>query len=208
MMMSSRARARGGKGGKEPQRRIRLREAQVLDRYLTGQSQYQIASGVGISQPAVSKILRRLEDRQLADLGLKRDRQRAQQTMHLRFLYAQAMGAWQASQEDGERRRQRKTSSRAGGGDQTVAELVSENRHGDPRFLETARRILADVRGLWGVNAPERLAVEGRVVGALADSELDAELVRQIGLVQRLLSPEPTVTVPINQEGKTSDDDT
>ena len=208
MTMGSRTRAHGGKGGKEPRRRVRLREVQVLDRYVTGQSQDQIASALGVSQPAVSKILRRLEDRQLADLGVKRDRQRAQHTMHLRFLYAQAIGAWQASQEDGERRRQRQTTGGASGGAQTVAELVSENRHGDPRFLESARKILADVRALWGVDAPERVAVEGRLAGALADGELDAELVRQIGLVQRLLAPEPPVSVAVHHEKEKTDDRT
>ena len=39
---------------------------------------------------------------------------------------------------------------------QTVAEIVSENRHGDPRYLDEARKALADLRTLWGVDAPDR----------------------------------------------------
>ena len=52
---------RGGKGGADPRARVRLRELQVMAHLLEGQSQDQIAAQVGISQPAVSKIVRRLD---------------------------------------------------------------------------------------------------------------------------------------------------
>ena len=44
------------------------------------------------------------------------------------------------------RRRQRKTDGGPGGGAATIAEIVVENQHGDPRYLEEARKSLADHR--------------------------------------------------------------
>jgi DNA-binding Lrp family transcriptional regulator len=176
-----RGRARGGKDGAEPRSRVRLRELQAMQLTLEGQSQYQIAAALGISQPAVSKILRRLEDRLLADVAWKVDRQRARQTLRLEFLYAEAVRAWRASQEDAVRKRQRKS---GGTGGASVAELVSENRHGDPRFLDEARRLLADLRLVWGVNAPDRLAVDATPFASLSDAALETALARQ----QRLLA--------------------
>ena len=50
----------GGKGGAEPQSTVQRREHEVLERRAQCQSQHEIAKALGISQPAVSKILRRL----------------------------------------------------------------------------------------------------------------------------------------------------
>ena len=50
----------GGKGGAEPQSTVQRREHEVLERRAQCQSQHEIAKVLGISQPAVSKILRRL----------------------------------------------------------------------------------------------------------------------------------------------------
>src|SRR5437773_6625048 len=135
-----RGRARGGKGGREPRSRVRLREIQVIDQMLEGRTQHQIAASIGTSQAAVSKILRRVEERLLADVAWKVDRQRARHTVRLEFIYAEAIRSWHASKEETLRRRQRKTEGGDGGGAATIAEIVSENRHGDPRYLDEARK--------------------------------------------------------------------
>jgi len=59
--------ARWGKGGAEPRLRVRRREAQVVQLATEGRSQYEIARTVGISQPAVCQILRRVDERWLRD---------------------------------------------------------------------------------------------------------------------------------------------
>jgi hypothetical protein len=74
-------------------------------------------------------------------------------------IYQQAIHAWQHSKDELLRRRQRKTDGGSGDGT-TVAELMSENRFGDPRYLDEARKALADSRKLWGMDAPERMAIE------------------------------------------------
>ena len=186
---SRRRRPRGGQGGAEPHARVRLRELQVMDHILEGHAQTAIAARLGISQPAVSKIVRRIEERLLCDVAWRTERQRARHSLRLEFLYAEAVRAWRASQEDGLRKRQRKTDGAGGGA--TVAEIVSENRHGDPRYLDEARKTLADLRTLWGVDAPDRLAVEATPYAGLTDAALDAELVRQTRLLERRAAPDP-----------------
>jgi DNA-binding CsgD family transcriptional regulator len=176
-------RARGGKNGSEPRARVRLREAQAMEHMLEGRTQHQIAASLGISQPAVSKILRRVEDRMLADVPIKVERQRARHTVRLEFIYGEAIHAWQASKQETMRRRQRQTDS--GDGGTTIAEIVSENQHGDPRYLDEARKALADLRKLWGLDAPERVSIEASSpFASMTDDALEAELTRQARLLQ------------------------
>ena len=64
---------RGGQGGHEPRAQIQAREQRVLDRSVAGVSQRQIAQEEGITQSAVSKILRRVEARVLEELMARVD---------------------------------------------------------------------------------------------------------------------------------------
>jgi len=187
-MRRRRSRPHGGRGGAEPLARIRLRELRVMEQILIGQSQHQIATALGISQPAVSKIVARIEARLLDDVAWKVDRQRARHTLRLEYLYAEAMRAWRASQDDGLRKRQRKTDG-SGGAATTIAEIVSENRHGDPRYLEAARQMLADLRTLWGVNAPEQVGVQVSRYADMSDAALDTELARYAQLLEPASDP-------------------
>lgn len=189
-------RPRGGKDGSEPRARIRLREIRVMEQILEGRTQHQIAESLEISQPAVSKIVRRMEERLLADVELKVERQRARHMLRLEHIYAEAMRAWRGSQQDTTRRRQRKSDG-VGPGGGTFAELVSENQHGDPRYLYEARMALADQRKVLGVDAPERMAIQPLTPFAgLSDEALDAELTRQSRLLEehRAAQKEPSTT--------------
>ena len=195
--------SRGGKGGHESRTRIRFREARVVELLLDGRTQHDIAGTLGISQPAVSKIARRVEERLLADVANKVERQRARQTHRLEHIYGEAMRAWQDSKQEGVRRRQRKTEHGTGAGS-TVAELVSENRHGDPRFLDEARKALTDLRRVWGVDAPERVSIDAvSVFASMSDEALDLELSRHLRLVQ----PAPAV-VDVTLNPSPSQEDT
>ena len=154
-----RRRGRGGQDGHEPRARIRTRELRTMELTVRGWSQPQIAADLGVSQAAVSKILRRVEGRMLRELSATVERQKARQTVRLEHLFAEAMRAWEASQEDSTRRRQRKSDGASGGAGTTVAELVVENQHGDPRYLDQARHALADQRKVWGLDAPQKVDV-------------------------------------------------
>jgi hypothetical protein len=122
-------------------------------------TQHAIALELGITQPAVSKILKRAEERTLRELSATVERQKARQTLRLERLFAEAMQAWQASKAGTTRRRQRKTQSGSGGTDTSVAEITSEHPHGDPRFLDQARKASADLRKVWGLDAPQQVDV-------------------------------------------------
>lgn len=190
-------RGRGGKGGHEPRARIALREARVLELGLEGRTQHQIAEALEISQPAVSKIARRVEERLLADLAYKVERHRARQTLRLEHIYGQAIQAWQDSKQEGVRRRQRKTDRE--GSSSTVAELISENSHGDPRYLDEARKALTDLRKVWGVDAPERVSIDALShFASMSDEALEVELARHLRLVQPM-SPAIDVTPAVPQ---------
>jgi predicted transcriptional regulator len=199
MSRSSRShRGRGGQGGHEPRARIRTRERRALELAVQGSSQHQIASDLGISQAAVSKLLTRVEARVLRDLAETLERQKARHTLRLEHLYSEAMRAWTDSQADATRRRQRK--SRGGRGEATVAEIVTENQHGDPRYLDEARKMLADLRKLWGLDAPQKVDLRAarNPYGDLSEDALREEIARQ----ERLLSsasagPADTATIDV-----------
>lgn len=160
--MSSRQRNRRGRGGKdghEPRMRIRTREVRAVELSVQGSTQRQIAEELGVSQAAVSKMLSRLEERFARDVVATLDRHRAKQTMRLEHQYSESMRAWTESKQDSTVRRQRKAQDATGRAGPAVAELIVENQHGDPRYLEQARKALNDIRKVWGVDAPQVLKV-------------------------------------------------
>src|SRR4051812_28854271 len=113
---SRRRRGRGGQGGHEPRARIRTRELRALELSTLGWSQHRIAADLGISQAAVSKILRRVETRELQEQAATVDGQKARHSLRLEHLYGETMEAWEQSKADTTRRRQRKTEGAAGRG--------------------------------------------------------------------------------------------
>ena len=151
-----------------------------------GWSQHQIAGDLGISQAAVSKILKRVELRLLRELTDTVERQKARQSIRLEHLFAEAMRAWENSKADSTRRRQRKTQGGGGAAGATIAEVVVENQHGDPRYLDEARKTLGDHRKIWGLDAPQKLDVRAsrNPCADMCESDLREELTRQARLLE------------------------
>ena len=194
--------SRGGRGGTEPRARIRAREGRAMELATQGWSQHRIATELQISQPAVSKLLRRVEDRILRELTAGVERQKARHTLRLEHLYAEALRAWEQSKQDATRRRQRKTVGRAGGATgATVAELVVEEQHGDPRYLEEGRKALADLRKLWGLDAPHKVDVRAtrNPYDDLSEDALREALARQATLLG-VTTPPPTPVATVSEE--------
>ena len=162
-----------------------------------GWSQHAIAADLQISQAAVSKILARVEARELRDLTATVERQKVRQTQRLEYVFREAVGAWQASKAGATRKRQRIVEGGAGAG-QTVAEMTVASEHGDPRYLETARKALTDLRKLWGLEAPQRVDVQASAPYAtLSEAELLAVLARQEALLRPAAPPQaPTLPAP------------
>ena len=190
-------RGRGGHDGHEPRARIRTRERRALELVTLGWSQYQIAADLCISQAAVSKILKRVERRLLREVADTIDRQKARHTVRLEHLYAEAMRAWTGSQTDATRRRQRMTQGGGSAAGATVAEIVTENQHGDPRYLEEARKALSDLRKLWGLDAPQKVDLRAtrHPYSELTDEALQEELARHAQLLHPAI-PMRTASTP------------
>jgi DNA-binding CsgD family transcriptional regulator len=199
-----RRRGRGGQGGHDPRARIHTRERRAMELAVLGWSQPQIAADLGISQAAVSKLLKRIETRLLRELAETVQRQKARQTLRLEHLFAEAMRAWNESKADTTRRRQRQTQGGDGGAGATVAELVVENQHGDPRYLDEARKALADQRKLWGLDAPQKVDLHASrdPYDDMPEAALRAELARQS---QLLGVADPTVIGVVTAEAVTVD---
>lgn len=202
MSGTTRRRGRGGQGGHEPRTRIRTRELRAMELAVLGWSQHHIAEDLGISQAAVSKLLKRIETRLFREMAETVGRQKARHALRLEHLFAEAMRSWNESKADSTRRRQRKTQS-GQGADATVAELVVENQHGDPRYLDEARKALADHRKLWGLDAPQKvdLRASQNPYDDMTEEALRAELARQ---AQLLAVTEPTVIEMVTTDAVTA----
>ena len=183
--------------------RIRTRELRAMELAVLGWSQHQIAADLGISQAAVSKLLKRIESRILQELVETVERQKARHTLRLEHLFAEAMRAWGQSKTDSTRRRQRMTQAGPGGTGASVAEIVTENQHGDPRYLDEARKALADHRKIWGLDAPKKVDVRAprNPYDGMTEDDLRAELAQQARLsgpsdARTTDSPDRTPTDP------------
>jgi hypothetical protein len=113
------------------------------------------------------------------------ERQKVRQAMRLEHIYAQAMQAWEQSKTEKSRKRQRKTQGTSGGPGATVAEIVVENQHGDPRYLEQALKALTDHRKLWGLDAPQKVDVRAsrNPYDGMSEEALLEEVARQARLL-------------------------
>ena len=181
---------RGGQQGWEPRPRIQAREQRAVALAIQGWTQHEIGADLRISQAAVSKILTRADARALPELAERVERQKVRQTQRLEHLYAELLRAWEQSKTDATRRRQRKSEPAGGGSEraQTIAELTVESQHGDPRYLEESRKVLADLRKLWGLDAPQRLDLRATRSpwDGLTDAELVQRLTQQDALLRRI----------------------
>jgi predicted transcriptional regulator len=206
------ARNRGGRNGHEPAHRVRNRELRAVELSVQGWTQAQIARELSVTQPAVSRILRRAEERLLAEASAALQRHKMRQTLRLEHLYAESVQAWERSKADSTRRRQRRTDLGAAG-TASVAELVTENQHGDPRYLEQARRVVADLTKLWrvGERAPEAIPPL-----SVRDELTDQQLWAQYDELSRMMEaynprpravPSPGVLIDVPEASGSNDTD-
>src|SRR5262249_57160402 len=107
-------------------------------------------------------MLRRVEARELKRLSEQVERWKLLQSEALWFvIYAEAMAAWEKSKEPDKSIRRRVRTNDLGAlepvpGDVIVMTITDSD--GDPAFLAAAREALADLRKLWGLDAPTKIA--------------------------------------------------
>jgi transposase len=160
---------------------VRLREEVAWSLRIQGFNQIRIAHTLGISQPAVCKILRRVERRALARMEADVRAVKAKQATQLEFILDQALGAWKLSKETLGRTSSSVSQPNRYGGQSCRQNTTRRHGNGDPRFLLVALKALAAERELWGLNGPpeghgdptatiqatriETLTVRGRCAG-------------------------------------------
>ncbi len=146
--------ARGGKGGAEPRSVIRQRAQQVVTLTEQGWTQAAIATELGISQAAVSKILKRVDEQALRSLVTQVAYLKMRGVRHLAYLSREGRRGWEDSKRGRIRRRQTK-GIRADGTPMVTQDIVVDE-HPDPRMLDQARKAeeaLAELLGLTAVAA-------------------------------------------------------
>lgn len=129
---------------------VRLREEVCWTLRVMGHAQARIAHSVGVSQAAVSKLLRRVERRVLARMESEVRSAKARQAAQIEYLYDQVVRAWKQSQETIEERSG--TTTDIVGREKCVRRTMTRRGPGDPRFLMAALQALAAERELWGLD--------------------------------------------------------
>jgi predicted transcriptional regulator len=180
------------------------REQQAWDLRTKCYTQVQIAARLGITQQAVSAILKRVSERATARLDEEILEKKVQQDASLMHIFCEALKEWEKSKKKAEKITTVEVpnpvappfSAAAGEGPTRAVpapeipvdpahatafkpaatapraakrkvagyiviglkrEVVS--RCGDPKYLEVAMKALADIRKLWGLDAPQRAGV-------------------------------------------------
>jgi DNA-binding CsgD family transcriptional regulator len=141
---------RGGVGGYEPRSVVETRAERVWALDAEGRSQREIARELGVSQAAVSKILRRVADRISVERRDDLERRRARALNREHHLYRMSLLLLEQSRRDQTRRRQRQITDANGRVLRAVIEAEVRERDGDPRFLEQAGRALERAATLDG----------------------------------------------------------
>ncbi len=162
---------------KQANARSRDLELRIWTLLSEGKTPSKIAREVGIARQSVHRIIRRVEAKYNQAIASRVVRLKARQARALEAVLVEALDAWERSK--GPARRVRKETGHPGPGDSPRGKRSSdlrsgkrtgdsrtgartdltrtevESRVGDPRFLTEARQALADMRKLYGLDAPE-----------------------------------------------------
>jgi DNA-binding CsgD family transcriptional regulator len=162
------------------------RERRAWELRVKGLTQGQIADQLDISQQGVSEILRRVEKRVLAELSASVAELKARQTAQLEYVYREAIAAWERSLRNAKSvettTEPAKSDDPAVGVDggskagptTTRTKRTVKGQSGNPALLAQALAALADIRAIWGAEAPRKLATDiqsdGRPIGLLSNA--------------------------------------
>jgi hypothetical protein len=147
-------------------------EGKAWDLRCRGWSQWRIAAQIGVCQQAVSKILARVEARELKRLSESVERLKVEQTGQLGHVIEESVDAWHRSKQPRKRATSRtgggSDDEDGGGGSDTVKTLDVIERDGDPAFLYAAMNAMDRIRSLWGLDVSPALQDPAASVAELA----------------------------------------
>lgn len=136
------------------------REQEAWRLRLRGWTQCQIAAELKVDQSTISDYLKR-RNQALAEEFTEEAREvKAQQTAQLEHIYAEAVAAWEQSKLPAERTQVvtgRAVASQFGIVDLPDLETTTtEGQSGNPALLAAALKAKADIRAIWGMDAPKK----------------------------------------------------
>lgn len=129
-----------------------------------GWTQGKIAAELNVTQQSVSEMLQKIEARLAEQFTAEALEIKARQTAQLEAVYEEAMEQWRRSCQD--LQREQVVSGRVKvtemGGVYNLPDqhtTTVEGQSGNPALLEKAMKALADIRAIWGLDAPKKTDV-------------------------------------------------
>jgi hypothetical protein len=156
--------------------------------------QTAIADAVGLTQPAVSKILRRVATRRAAECGRELTQALARLQDQLQLVVREAFEGYTQSQRDRTRKRERRQEPGDGTPPTHIFELLIESRSGDPRFLQTITHAIAAITDLHKLIPPAPPPTPPMDLTRLSPEEW--ALLQQLHARATGLSYAPTIDAP------------
>lgn len=173
--------------GGVPREVLRQRETQVWDLRQAGMTHERIALEMNMERSTITKMLSRLSNRANATIMSEMVSEKISQITRLNFIVDEAMQAWSRSKEASKTVRKQQSDpvkeeetaeatafrrrGRSAGESRTVVVSQVQDNDGDPRYLDTAMRAMADIRKVMGLDAPNRnLNIN---LETLSDSQLE-----------------------------------
>lgn len=140
-----------------PKRGPQRRQADLIlteQMYLAGHSQAAIAKAIGVSTAQISYDIEELRTRWRERTAMNLDAKKSEELARIDRLEMEYWDAWRRSQQDFKAQTVRKAEGKA-----KSAEVSqhTENRYGDPRFLEGVLRCIAKRCEILGINAAIKL---------------------------------------------------
>src|SRR5262249_36475761 len=115
---------------------------------------------------AVSLMLIRVEARCLEEMSKRVGGIKAAQTNALMHIYREAMDAWERSKQ-ASKVMTRTLEGKGEGAEGQGGRVRIKDQDGDPRYRDTAKSTLADIRKIWGVEAPKETRLTGKDGGPM-----------------------------------------
>ena len=156
---------------------ILARDERIWHLLAKGWTQVRIAAELDVDQSTVSRAINRVSARRLADLPAQVDQRRMEDHDGLCFMLDEALQSWEKSKV---RRRKRKPTDPPAKPDDKDPDWITEECEGNPKYLESARSIRADLRKLWGLDAPQKHVVAATTVELTSDEH--EQIAQMLGL--------------------------